>query len=47
MLRIKQTLVFIKANYKRTLDAAYDVGDEEQPKKMEYDRVNGIYLKVF
>lgn len=47
ILRIKQTLIFIKSNYKRALDPAYDVADEEQPKKMEFNRINGLYLKVF
>ena len=47
ILRIKQTLIFIKANYQRILDSAYDVADEEQPTKFEYERINGLYLKVF
>jgi hypothetical protein len=47
LVRIKQTLVFIRANYERTLDPAYDVADDEQSKKLEYDRIHGIYLKVF
>ena len=47
MVRIKQTLIFIRANYERTLDPAYDVAEDEQPKKLEYDRIHGIYLKVF
>lgn len=47
LLKIKQTLVFIKANYQRALDPAYDVADEEQPLKLGYDRIHGIYLKAF
>jgi hypothetical protein len=47
LLKIKQTLIFIKANYQRALDPAYDVADEEQPKKFGYDRIHGIYLKAF
>ena len=46
LLKIKQTLVFIKANYKRVLDPAYDVHDSAMPLK-SYDRIHGIYLKVF
>ena len=44
--KIKQTLIFIKVNYKRVLDPAYDVNDSESPLK-NYDRIHGIYLKVF
>ena len=46
LLKIKQTLIFIKVNYKRVLDPAYDVHDSEIPLK-QYDRIHGIYLKVF
>jgi len=37
----------MKANYKRVMDPAYDVGDGEQPKKFQYDRIHGVYLKLF
>jgi hypothetical protein len=29
LLKIKQTLIFIKANYKRVLDPAYDVAENQ------------------
>ena len=46
MLKIKQTLIFIKVNYKRVLDPAYDVSDTDMPLK-NYDKIHGVYLKVF
>ncbi len=28
------------------MDPAYDVGDGEQPTKIQYDRIHGVYLKI-